>query len=210
MAKRVPAGSGRLECMQTSWTGWRKTQTNPRQSWADLAVKHECSRCTIRRKLPDRGFHTKTLKCKTVRHEKRLAFAQIMCACLLSSTGKTRVRQNVQLLRLDKMVFSDEKMFRFGESGLSAQNCRVHTKVSRKRDVKPSMVALEGYKFMTGFMVAAGATLDGGVWEPHFVRSTVKMASPEYHGLLATSRRRQRRLAWISSCQLRHDTKLAQ
>ena len=33
--------------------------------------------------------------------------------------------------------------------------------------------------------VAAGTTLDGGVWEPHFVPSTVKMASPEYHGLLA-------------------------
>ena len=47
------------------------------------------------------------------------------------------------------------------------------------------MVALEGDKFMKGIMVAAGATLDGGVWEPHFVPSTVKMASPEYHGLLA-------------------------
>ena len=47
------------------------------------------------------------------------------------------------------------------------------------------MVALEGDKFMKGIMVAAGATLDGGVWEPHFVTSTVKMASLEYHGLLA-------------------------
>ena len=47
------------------------------------------------------------------------------------------------------------------------------------------MVALEGDKFMKSIMVAAGATLDGGVWEPHFVPSTVKMASPEYHGLLA-------------------------
>ena len=46
------------------------------------------------------------------------------------------------------------KMFRFGESGLSAQNCRVHTKVSRKRDLKPSM-ALEGDKLMKGIMVAA-------------------------------------------------------
>ena len=103
-------------------------QTNPRQSWADLAVKYECSRYTIRRKLSDRGFHTyqrcKTLKCKTVHHEKRLVFAQIMYAHLLSGEGKTRVRH--------KIVFSDEKMFRFGESGLSAQNGRVHAKVSRK------------------------------------------------------------------------------
>ena len=152
-----------------------------------MAVKYECSRYTIRRKLSDRGFHTykrcKTLKWKTVHHEKRLA--QIMYARLLSGTGKTRVRQKVQPLRLDKIVFSDEKMLRFGESGLSAQSCRVHTKVSRKRDLKPSIVALEGDKFMRGIMVAAGATLDGGVWEPHFVPSTVKMASPEYHGLLA-------------------------
>ena len=128
--------------------------TNPRQSWADLAVKYECSRYTIRRKLSDRGFHTykrcKTLKCKTVHHEKRLAFAKIMYERLLSSAGKTRIRQKVQPLRLDKIVFSDEKMFRFGESGLSAQNCRVHTKVPRKRDLTPSMVALEGDKFMKG------------------------------------------------------------
>ena len=38
---------------------------------------------------------------------------------------------------------------------------------------------------MKGIMVAAGAALDGGIWEPHFVPSTVNMASPEYHGLLA-------------------------
>ena len=103
-------------------------QTNPRQSWADLAVKYEFSRSTIRGKLSDRGFHTykrcKTLKCKTVHHEKRLASAQIMYARLLSSAGKTRVRQKVQPLRLDKIVFSDEEMFRFGESGLSAQRKR--------------------------------------------------------------------------------------
>ena len=43
------------------------------------------------------------------------------------------------------------------------------------------MVAIEGDKFMKSIMVAAGATLDGSVWEPHFVPSTVKMASPEYH-----------------------------
>ena len=53
-------------------------QTNPRQSWSDLAVKYECSHNMIRRKLPDRGFHTykrcKTLKCKTVHHE-------IPCLC---------------------------------------------------------------------------------------------------------------------------------
>ena len=61
---------------------------------------------------------------------KRLVFAHIMYARFLSSTGKTRVRQKVQPLRLDKIVFSDDKMFRFGESGFSAQNCRVHTKVS--------------------------------------------------------------------------------
>ena len=90
----------------------------------------------------------KTLRCKTVHPEKRLACAQIMYARSLSSTGKTRVRQKMQPLRLDKIVFSAEKMFRFGESGLSAQNCRVHTKVHRKRDLKPSMVALEGGKFM--------------------------------------------------------------
>ena len=42
-----------------------------------------------------------------------------------------------------------------------------------------------GDKFMKGIMVAAGATLDGGVWEPHFVFSTVKLASLEYYGLLA-------------------------
>ena len=47
------------------------------------------------------------------------------------------------------------------------------------------MVALEGDKFMKSIMVATGATLDGGVREPHFVPSTVKMASPEYHGLVA-------------------------
>ena len=47
------------------------------------------------------------------------------------------------------------------------------------------MVALECDKFMKGIMVAAGATLDGGVWVPHFVPSSVKMASPEHHGLLA-------------------------
>ena len=74
--------------------------TNPRQSWADLAVKYECSRYTIRRKLSDRGFHTykrcKTLKCKTVHHEKRLAFAKIMYERLLSGAGKTRIRQKVQ------------------------------------------------------------------------------------------------------------------
>ena len=120
-------------------------QTNPRQSWADLAVKYECSRYTIRRKLSDRGSHTykrcKTLKCKTVRREMRIASASIMCARLLSGAGKTRVRQQVQPLRLDEIVFSDEKMFRFGESRLSAQNCRLHTKVLRKRDLKPSMVA---------------------------------------------------------------------
>ena len=164
-------------------------RTNPRQSWTDLVVKYECSRNTIRRKLSDRGFHTykrcKTLKCKTVHHEKRLAFAQIMYARLLSSTGKTRVRQKVQPLRLDKIVFSDGKMFRFDESGLSAQNSRVHTKVTPKRDLKPSMVALEGDKFMKSIMVAGGATRDGGVWEPHSLPSTLKMASPEYHGLLA-------------------------
>ena len=34
---------------------------------------------------------------------------------------------------------------------------------------------MEGDKFMKGIMVAAGATLDGGVWEPHFVPSSVKM-----------------------------------
>ena len=118
-------------------------------------------------------------------YEKRFAFAQIMYARLLSGTGKTRVRQKVQPLRLDKIVLSDEKMFRFGESGLSAQNCIVHTKVPRKRDLKPSMVALEGDKLMKGIVVAAGATLDDGVWEPHFVPSTVKMAPLEYHGLLA-------------------------
>ena len=34
-------------------------QTNPRQSWADLAVKYECSRCTARRKLSGPGLpHT--------------------------------------------------------------------------------------------------------------------------------------------------------
>ena len=64
----------RLECMQTSWTMMEEDiQTNPRQSWPILAVKYECSRYTIRRKLSDRGFHTykrcKTLKCKTVHHE---------------------------------------------------------------------------------------------------------------------------------------------
>ena len=31
-------------------------QTNPRQSWADLAVKYERSRHTVRRKLSDRGL----------------------------------------------------------------------------------------------------------------------------------------------------------
>ena len=77
--------------------------------------------------------------------------------------------------------------FSFGGRGLSVQNCRVHTKVPRKRDLKPSMVALEGDKFMKGIMVAAGATLDGEVWEPHFVPFTVKMASPKYHGLLVSS-----------------------
>ena len=83
-------------------------QTNPLQSWADLAVKYECSRYTIRRKLSDRGFHTyklcKTLKCKTVHHEKRLAFAQIVYTRMLSGTGKTRVRLKVQPLRLDKFT----------------------------------------------------------------------------------------------------------
>ena len=90
-------------------------------------------------------------------------------------------------MRSDKIVFSDEKMFRFGESGLSAQNCRVQTKVSRKRDLKPSKVALEGDKFMNGIMVAAGATLDGGVWSLRtaFCAFHCEMASPEYHGLLA-------------------------
>ena len=146
-------------------------QTNPRQSWADLAVKCECSCDTIRHKLSDRGLP----------HIQALQDAEVQDG----RTGKTRVRQKVQPLRLDKIVFSDEKMFRFCESGLSAQTCRVHTKVSRKRDLKPSMAALEGDKFMKGIMVAAGATLDGGVWEPHFVPSTVKMASPEYHRLLA-------------------------
>ena len=35
------------------------SQANPRQSWADLAVKYECSRYTIRRKLSFRtGKHT--------------------------------------------------------------------------------------------------------------------------------------------------------
>ena len=115
MANRAPASSGRLECRMEE-----DIPANPRQSWADLAVKYEGSRYKIRRKLSDRGFHTykrcKTLKCKTVHHEKRLAFAQIMYARL-----KTRVRQKVQPLRLDKIVFSGEKMFRFGESGLSAQ-----------------------------------------------------------------------------------------
>ena len=76
--------------------------------WADLAVKYECSRCSIRRKLSDRGFHTYK-RCKTVHHEKRLAFSQMMYARLLSGTGKTRVRQKVQPLRLDKIVCSDEK-----------------------------------------------------------------------------------------------------
>ena len=118
-------------------------QTNPRQSWADLAVKYERSRYTIRRKLSDRGFHTytrcKTLKCKTVHDEKRFAFAQIMYARLLSGTGKTRVRQKVHLLRLDNIVFSDEKRFRFGESTElqsayeSPPKARLETKHGRSR-----------------------------------------------------------------------------
>ena len=95
-----------------------------------------------------------------------------MYARLLSSTGKTRVRQKVQPLRLDKIVFSDEKMFRLGESGRSAQNCRVHTKVHRKRDLKPIMVALKGDQFMKGIMAAAGSTLNGGVVESQHTHTT--------------------------------------
>ena len=189
MANRVPASSGRLECMQMSWTGWRKTSRQIHVSPGRLGRQvrvltlHDSTQ-VVRSGLPTYK-RCKTLKCKTVHHEKRLAFAQIMYARLLSGTGKTRVRQKVQPLRLDKIVLSDEKMFRFGESGLSAQNYSVHTKVTRKRDLKPSMVAPEGDKFMKGIMVAAGATLDGRVWEPHFVPSTVTMAPLEYHGLLA-------------------------
>ena len=88
-------------------------QINLSQSLADSAVKYECSRYTIRRKLSDRGFHTykrcKTLKCKTVHHEKRLAFAKIMYERLLSGAGKTRIRQKVQPLRLDKICLLGRK-----------------------------------------------------------------------------------------------------
>ena len=141
-----------------------------------------CQTCNNRH---HNNHHTRT-HTTTTNHSQGSALPfprSCMHAC--SSALGRRGFEKVQPLRLDRIVFSDEKMFRFGESGLSAQNCRVHTKVPRKRDLKPSMVAVEGDKFMKGIMVAAGATLDGGVWEPHFVPSTVKMASPEYHGLLA-------------------------
>ena len=43
-------------------------QTHPRQSWADLAVKYECSRYTIRRTFSDRGFLVKYTQKTTQQH----------------------------------------------------------------------------------------------------------------------------------------------
>ena len=58
-----------------------------------------------------------------------------VCLCLCPDHVRAlAVRQKVQPLRLDKIVFSDEKMFRVGESRLSAQNCRTHTSQERNGD----------------------------------------------------------------------------
>ena len=43
-------------------------QTNPRQSWADLAVKYECSRYTIRRVLTSHKHTTKHSNTHTTKH----------------------------------------------------------------------------------------------------------------------------------------------
>ena len=142
MANRVPASSGLLECIQTSWTGWRRTSrqthASPGPIWP-LSTSAHATRFDASCQIG---------KCKTVHHKKNLAFAQIMYARLLSGEGKTRVRQKVQNLRLDKIVFSDEKMFRFGESKAQRTELQSAYESPRKRDLKPSMVALEGDKFM--------------------------------------------------------------
>ena len=106
----------------------------------------------------------------------RSALAQTMYARLLSSAG------------LDKIVFPDEKMFRFGESGLTSQNCRMHAEVLRK-DLKPSMVALEGDKFIQwivvhgpAFVLRKGTTKSGACGLFRFLDSVDRGAWPFFVG----------------------------
>ena len=81
--------------------------------------------------LSDRDFHWvkryKTLKYNKVYHQRRLIFISIMYIRLLADAGKTRIRQKTKSLRLDKIVFSIKKMFRFDESGSRAQTSESET-----------------------------------------------------------------------------------
>ena len=141
-------------------------------------------------------------------------------ALRLYGVGKTRIRQKVQLLRVDKIVCSDEKDVQIRRQRAQRSELQSASESLPKARLEPKHGGFPD-KLTKSTTVAAGATVGAGVWEPHFAPSTVKMASPEYHGLLAHDHiRRQRRLAWISSCkrtrgrgaqpQLGFNTKLAQ
>ena len=55
------------------------------------------------------------------------SFARIMHGHLLAGADQIRPRQKTEPSRWARTVVTDEKMFRFSENGLSAQNCRPRT-----------------------------------------------------------------------------------
>lgn len=153
---------------------------------AHLGVGRTCARRCLKEKLWMKALkQVRVQKVSDGNKQKRLHFAEHTLARLAAVGGRMRMRgKTPPPLDLARLVFTDEKMFRFesaAEGGTSMQNRRVWVDANlRKADVKPADIVREGPSSKHGVMVACGMSKAGGLFHPFFVNARAKIDSSYY------------------------------
>ena len=171
-----------------------KLQESPGISLSALGKLYKVSRYSvskaIKRHVGGKSVRrVRVHRLKGTHREKRLAWARRLKLCLDLSPFR-RLTAKITHLKLDHILFSDEKLVRYSSPKLASQNSRIRigpgeTKLGEiKKQAEPFLMPRDTYSVSKGVMIHVVMSGRNGAVQPFFVDSSVKMDAKQYQTLL--------------------------